>query len=153
MSQKKFSFDSKPVCIILIVLCVFLTFVLYMQRRTRSHYREAAKLPFYNIQPADVADGTWRGKTYTSFLHVQLDVTVKDGRLTNIEIIENEGSGGHRIAPLLDEMIAQNNSVVQAVKGDELASIVFIACLDDALFKGLPLERQNELKKTDDEKK
>ena len=134
MPGKKFSFESKPVRIFLIILCVVLTFVLYMQRRTRNYYKEAAKLPFYNVQPADVADGTYRGKTYTRFLHVQLDVTVESGKLTKIEIIENEGTGGKKITPLLDEMIAQNTSVVPALKGDELASIVFI---DDALHKGI----------------
>ena len=137
MPGKKFSFDSKPVRIILIILCVVLSFILYMQRRTRNYYKEAAKLPFYNIHPVDVADGTYHGKTYTSFLHVQLDVTVESGKLTKIEIIENEGTGGKKITPLLDEMIAQNDSVVPALKGDELASIVFIACVDDALHKGI----------------
>lgn len=137
MPGKKFSFESKPVRIFLIILCVVLTFVLYMQRRTRNYYKEAAKLPFYNVQPADVADGTYRGKTYTRFLHVQLDVTVESGKLTKIEIIENEGTGGKKITPLLDEMIAQNTSVVPALNGDELASIVFIACVDDALHKGI----------------
>ena len=137
MPGKKFSFESKPVRIFLIILCVVLTFVLYMQRRTRNYYKEAAKLPFYNVQPADVADGTYLGKTYTRFLHVQLDVTVESGKLTKIEIIENEGTGGKKITPLLDEMIAQNTSVVPALKGDELASIVFIACVDDALHKGI----------------
>ena len=137
MPGKKFSFESKPVRIFLIILCVVLTFVLYMQRRTRNYYKEAAKLPFYNVKPADVADGTYRGKTYTRFLHVQLDVTVESGKLTKIEIIENEGTGGKKITPLLDEMIAQNTSVVPALKGDELASIVFIACVDDALHKGI----------------
>ena len=137
MPQKKFSLDSKPVRIFLIVLCVVLTFILYFQRRTKNYYKEAAQLPFYNVQPAEVADGTYRGKTYTSFLHVQLDVTVQDGTITTIQIIENEGLGGKKITPLLDEIIAQNNSVVPALKGDELGSIVFIACVDDALHKGV----------------
>ena len=151
MSNKKFSLDSKPLRIVLIILCVLLSLIIYKQRRTRNNYKEAAKLTFYNIQPADVADGTYRGKAYTSFLHVQLDVTVQSGKLTKIDIVENEGLGGKQITPLLDEMILQNNSVVAALKGDELASIVFIACVDDALFNGLPESRQLELKKSGDE--
>ena len=109
-----------------------------MQRRTRNYYKQAAKLPFYNVQPEQVEDGTYRGKIYTNFLHVQLDVTVTDHKLTKIDIIENEGAYGKKVAPILDEMIAQNSSVVQAVQGEELASIVFVACVDDALRKGAP---------------
>ncbi len=148
----KSKLSSKTIRTVLIVICVILSFIMYMQKRTKNYYKEAAKLPFYNVQPCDVADGTYHGKTYTRFLHVQLDVTVQSGKLTRIDIVENEGIGGKKITPLLDEMIAQNNSVVTAIKGDELASIVFIACVDDALFQGLPEEKQDELKKTDDKK-
>ena len=134
----KLKFDSKIIRTVLIVICVILSLIMYMQRRTRNYYKQAAKLPFYNIQAADVPDGTYRGKVYTSFMHVQLDVTVADGKLTSIEIVENEGAYGKKVAPILDEMIAQNSSVVPAVKGEELASIVFVACVDDALKKGVP---------------
>ena len=133
----KFNFDSKLIRAILIIICVVLTFMMYMQRRTRNYYKQAAKLPFYNVQPAAVPDGTYRGKVYTNFLHVQLDVTVKDQKLTKIDIIENEGAFGKKVSPILDKMISENSSVVQAVEGEELASIVFVACVDDALFNGL----------------
>ena len=133
---------SKILYVILIAACILLTFLMYRQRHIRKLYRQAAKLPFYNIQAQDVEDGTWRGKVYTSFLHVQLDVTVQDHKITKIDIIENEGAYGKKIEPLLDEIIAQNESVVHAVKGDELASIVFIACVDNALYQGTK-EAQN----------
>ena len=133
---------NKIITAILIAACVILTLTMYMQRRTRNYYKQAAKLPFYNVQPADVADGTYRGKVYTQFMHVQLDVTVESGCLTKIEIIENEGAYGKKVAPIIDEMIAQNSSVVAAIKGEELASIVFVACVDDALHKGVPDDGQ-----------
>ena len=129
---------SKIIKTVLIVICVILTFIMYQQRRTRSYYKQAAKLPFYNVQPEQVEDGTYRGKMYTRFLHAQVDVTVADHKLTKIEIVENEGSFGKKIEPLFDKMIEQNTSVVEAVEGEELASIVFIACVDDALKKGTP---------------
>ena len=133
----KFQFDSKITRSILIVICIILTLIMYFQRRTRNYYKQAAKLPFYNIQVEDVLDGTYRGKVYTTFMHVQLDVTVENKRLTRIDIIENEGAYGKKVAPILDEMIAENSSVVPAVQKEELASIVFVACVDDALRKGV----------------
>ena len=144
----KFQSDSKALRTVLIVICVILTFVMYMQRRTRNYYKQASKLAFYNVQPADVPDGTYRGKVYTSFMHVQLDVSVADGKLTKIQIIENEGAYGKKVAPIIDKMIAQNTSVVPAVKGEELASIVFVACVDDALYNGLSDEQKAKLSET-----
>lgn len=136
---------SKTIRTVLIVICVILSFIMYMQRRTRNNLKQAAKLPFYNVQPSQVPDGTFHGKVYTKFMHVQLDVSVQDGRLTKIEIVENQGAYGKKVQPLLDEMIAQNNTVVPAIKGDEIGSIVFIACVDDALFNGLPDEEKKQL--------
>ncbi len=143
--MKPFTFESKAVRTFLIALCLILSFIMFMQRRTKKYFKEAARLAFYNIQAEEVSDGTYRGKVYTSFMHVQLDVTVKDKKLSQITIIENEGIGGKKIQPLLDEMIAQNNTVVPAVKKEELASIVFIACADNALFTGLPEEKKAQL--------
>ena len=141
----KSKLSSNTIRTVLIVICVILSFVMYMQRRTRNNLKQAAKLPFYNVQPAQVPDGTYHGKVYTSFMHVQVDVSVQDGRFTKIEIVENQGAYGQKIAPLINEMIAQNNTVVPAIKGDEIGSIVFIACVDDALFNGLPDEQKNQL--------
>lgn len=146
--QSKSNRNSKILRTILIIICVVLTFIMYMQRRTRNYYKQAAKLPFYNVQVQDVPDGTYRGKVYTNFMHVQLDVTVNDGKLTTIEIVENEGAYGKKVAPIIDEMIEQNTSVVTAVKGEELASIVFVACVDDALYQGLSDEQKNKLSET-----
>lgn len=141
----KSKLGSKTLRTVLIVICVILSFIMYMQRRTRKNLKQAAKLPFYNVQPAQVPDGTFHGKVYTKFMHVQLDVSVQEGRLTKIEIVENQGAYGKKVQPLLDEMIAQNNTVVPAIKGDEIGSIVFIACVDDALFNGLPDDEKKQL--------
>lgn len=141
----KSKLGSKTIRTVLIVICVILSFIMYMQRRTRNNLKQAAKLPFYNVQPSQVPDGTFHGKVYTKFMHVQLDVSVQGGRLTKIEIVENQGAYGKKVQPLLDEMIAQNNTVVPAIKGDEIGSIVFIACVDDALFNGLPDDEKKQL--------
>lgn len=141
----KSKLGSKTLRTVLIVICVILSFIMYMQRRTRNNLKQAAKLPFYNVQPSQVPDGTFHGKVYTKFMHVQLDVSVQEGRLTKIEIVENQGAYGKKVQPLLDEMIAQNNTVVPAIKGDEIGSIVFIACVDDALFNGLPDDEKKQL--------
>ena len=84
----KSKLSSNTIRTVLIVICVILSFVMYMQRRTRNNLKQAAKLPFYNVQPAQVPDGTYHGKVYTSFMHVQVDVSVQDGRFTKIEIVE-----------------------------------------------------------------
>ena len=120
---------------------VFVMFCSYLIVRHKSQVQEAKNLPFYNTPLEAVADGTYYGKTYTKFLHVQLEVTVQDHQLKEIKIIENKGSQGQKIQPIIQEMIKQNKVVVPAIKGEELASLVFISCVDTALHSGISQDK------------
>lgn len=104
--------------------------------RRRANITEAAKLPFYNVELSEVEDGEYYGKTYTSFLHLQLKVFVQNHTITNIEVIESEGIDSETAKPILQDMIAQNKVVVKAIKGAELGSLVYISCVDGALYNG-----------------
>lgn len=139
--------DKKPVLYGLIVLCVILLFISYMQQKTRKQMKEVAKLPFYDVSVDEVPDGTYEGETFTSFMHVKLLVTVQNHQIMDIQVLENEGSRGQHVEPILKRMIQENKSVVPAEKGEEIASIVFISCVDDALSKAIskPLENSSKL--------
>ena len=115
---------------------VFVMFCSYLIVRHKNQVLEAKYLPFYNTSLEAVDDGTYYGKTYTKFLHVQLEVTVQNHQLQNIKVLENKGSQGQNAEPILQEMIKQNKIVVPAIKGEELASLVFISCVDTALHSG-----------------
>ena len=116
---------------------VFVMFCGYLILRHKNQITEAKNLPFYNVSLEQVEDGTYTGKTYTSFMHVQLEVTVKNHTLASINVIENKGSKGQKVEPILQTMIEQNKTVVPAIKGEELASLVFISCVDTALHNSL----------------
>lgn len=119
------------VAVIFVMFCGFLIF------RHKNQVLETKNLPFYNVALETVADGTYLGKTYTSFMHVQLEVTVQNHQLVDIKVVENKGSQGQKVEPIIQEMIKQNKSVVSAIKGEELASLVFISCVDNALKQGV----------------
>lgn len=134
----KLNLDSKISKIVMIAICVVLLAVSYSQRKTRGQIEEAKQLPFFNTKLENVADGTYTGKTVSSFLTVQLEVTVKNHQIQDIQILEKKGSKGKKVDPIIHSMIQNNNSVVPAIDGEELASLVFISCCDDALRKGTP---------------
>ena len=136
----KINSDSKFFKYGLILVCLVLLIILYSQKRTRSQYAEAKQLPFYNTAIESVADGVYVGKTDTSFCHVQLEVTVENHQIKNITILEKKGSKGKNVDSIIQEMIEQNKTVVPAIKGEELASLVFISCADNAIHQGLNYE-------------
>ncbi len=122
--------------ILAVVAVLFLMAGGWLIARRKANITEAAKLPFYNVDLSEVEDGEYYGKTYTTFLHLQLKVFVQNHTITNIEVIEAEGIDSETAKPILKEMINQNKVVVPAIKGAELGSLVYISCVDGALYAG-----------------
>lgn len=132
----KINLDSKTTKTTLIILCVILLIISYFQKKTRNQYEEAKKLPFFNTKLENVADGNYIGKTTSSFLTLQLEVSVENHQIKDIQILEKKGSKGKKADKIIESMIEKNQSVVPAIPGEELASLIFISCCDDALRKG-----------------
>lgn len=122
--------------ILAVVAVLFLMAGGWLIARRKANITEAAKLPFYNVDLSEVEDGEYYGKTYTTFLHLQLKVFVQNYTITNIEVIEAEGIDSETAKPIIKEMINQNKVVVPAIKGAELGSLVYISCVDGALYGG-----------------
>ena len=109
----------------------------YILNRRKSHVNEATKLPYYNVTLEQVPDGTFSARTKTSFLHIELTVTVQDHQIKDIKIIESEGIDSQTAKPILEKIKQENKTAVQAIKGAELGSLVYISCVDSALYKAI----------------
>jgi len=132
---------EKALPVVAALVIIFGTLLIY---RGKGKSREAVNLPYYSYSLDEVSDGVYTGKTYTKFMHLQLEVTVENHQIKKIDVIENEGSQGYKAAAIVDTMIEQNKIAVPAVKGDQLGSLVFISCVNTALLEGLPVERKKQ---------
>lgn len=112
---------------------LFLMFGAYLISKQKSRTTEATHLPFYNVKLEDVEDGIYHNRTETSFMFVEVEVTVENHQFKDIKIIESEGVDCESAKPIVQEMIKQNKTVVKAIKGAELGSLVYISCVDGAL--------------------
>lgn len=119
--------------IIMICALIFIMVAGYLVARNKKNYHEAMRLPFYNVDMEMVEDGVYYGKTYTSFMRLQLNVFVQDHKLVKIEVLENAGIDGETAKPILDKMIDENKIVVPAIKGSELGSLQYISCVSTAI--------------------
>ncbi len=127
-----------------IIALVFIIGAGYFVNRHKVQIREAYKLPFYEVDLQNVEDGVYYGKTYTSFLHVQLNVSVENHKITNIEVLESEGIDGETAKPVLQKMIEENKVAVPAIKHAELGSLVYISCVSCALSEDGLSENSDE---------
>lgn len=134
MEKKK---DSELLKILMLAVCILLIIASVFIKKKRNNLNEAKNLPFFNTQLETVKDGVYENSTYTSFLHVKLTVTVQNHIIKDITILENKGSYGQKVSPITDKMIEQNKVVVPLIEKEEIASLVFISCVDGALHKGI----------------
>ena len=123
--------------ILMLVALVFLMTGGYFVSRKKARLREATSLPFYKIEMSQIADGEYYGKTYTTFLHLQLKLIVEDHKIKDIQVLESEGIDSETARPIIQEMIKRNNVVVPAIKKAELGSLVYISCASSALNEAL----------------
>ncbi len=134
MKNKKIIPGKEMTSILMLLALISLMAGGYIISRRKVRLKEAAALPFHKIEMSQVADGEYEGKTYTSFLHLQLKVIVENHQLKDIQVIENEGIDGETARPILQKMIEENKIVVPAVKGAEIGSLVYISCVSSALY-------------------
>jgi uncharacterized protein with FMN-binding domain len=119
-----------------ILVCVLLMIAFYFINLKRQRITELSKLEFKNTQIETVADGTYFGKCKTSFMYVEVEVCVKDGRFEKISIVDSKGFKGKNAELILDNMVKENKILVSPIEHEELYSIVFYVAVDDAVRKG-----------------
>jgi uncharacterized protein with FMN-binding domain len=96
---------------------------------------------YEQIEPADLAaleDGVYNGKAGGFICSMDLNVTVKDHRITDISINRQVNGGGKYKAPGMTDRIVQAQSVeVDAVSGATLTSETILVAVNRALTGGL----------------
>lgn len=133
-AKKDYSMYLMAAAIIVLLFCSYLV----AQRKWR--FKEVSSLPFYNTNLETVEDGVYHNRTETSFLHLELEVTVENHKIVKIDVLDNDGIDGEKARPILDKMIAENKVVVSGIKGADLGSVQYISCVDCALHGGAKKE-------------
>lgn len=129
--------------IVLIAFCLILLFVSYMNVRKRKQIIEVKNLPFTNVSVENVQDGTYIGDIATSFLCIKVQVTVEDKKITDIQLIEKSGTKlTDKSDILFENMIKENKAFVSVIEDEELISLVYICCVDNALSQGVLKESE-----------
>lgn len=124
---------NKSTKILALIAVVFIMLCAFIVNKKRDKITEATKLPFYNTNLAQVDDGTYTGKCYTSFAHVQLEIQVADHQFKEIKVLECDGLEAVKAKEIVNVMKQKNATVVPAIKGAEIGSMVFISAADDAI--------------------
>ena len=69
------------------------------------------------------------------FIRAKVAVTVQDGAITGIELLEHKNGRGEAAETVLEEIVSQQRIAVDAVSGATNSSIVLEKAVENALTK------------------
>ena len=130
---------KKTALIMISALLVIGIFAGGLYLKSISDYKaKVDALTFDEIDLTKVEDGVYEGQCDTGVVRARVQVTVRDHRLESIELLEHENGRGAPAEAILDQMVEEQTTAVDAVSGATCSSKVIRKAVENALSAGLP---------------
>lgn len=118
--------------IMLLLLVGFVWGILYL--KSVADYKKAVKeTTFEDINISDIPDGVYVGEYDVNFIYAEVEVTVQNGEITNINILEHRHERGKTAEVIADSMVDEQKIDVDAISGATNSSIVIKKAVENAL--------------------
>ena len=116
---------NKAVLIVISALLVIGLFAGGLYLKSISDYKaKVAALTFDEIDLTKVEDGVYEGQCDTGIVRVRVQVTIRNHQLESIELLEHENGRGTPAEAILDQMVQNQTTAVDAVSGATCSSKV-----------------------------
>ncbi|MBO4883384.1 MAG: FMN-binding protein [Lachnospiraceae bacterium] len=112
------------------IIALFVGLILSVIIKQAGELKSIDKTP---VDISEVPDGVYEGYSETTLVKVRVRVTVADGRIENIEILEHECGRGKPAESIVANMKTGNTVEVDAVSGATVSSEVIKAAVRNAL--------------------
>ena len=133
------SISRKKIVMILIMLFLLLASIFgtaYIDRV--GEYKRAVKeTTIEEVNISDISDGVYIGEYDVNFIYAKVEVTVQNGEITDIIILEHRHEHGKAAETVINEIVDEQRIDVDAVSGATNSSIVIKKAVENALKSGL----------------
>lgn len=103
-----------------------------------ADYKKAVKeTTFEEINIWDISDGVYIGEYDVNFIYAKVEVTVHNGEITNINILEHMHERGKTAEAITNEIVDEQKIDVDAISGATNSSTVVKKAVENALKSGL----------------
>ena len=122
--------------IILLLLLIGLICGLVYLKKVADYKRAVGETTFGEIDIADVSDGIYIGEYDVNFIYAKVEVTVEDGEIVSINILEHRHERGKAAETVIEKIIEEQKIDVDAVSGATNSSTVIKKAVENALKGG-----------------
>ena len=118
--------------IMFLLLVGFVLGILYL--KSVADYRKAVReTTFEDINISDIPDGVYVGEYDVDFIYAKVEVTVQNGEITNINILEYRHERGKTAEVITDSIVDEQKIDVDAISGATNSSTVIKKAVENAL--------------------
>ena len=122
--------------IMLLLLVGLVCGIIYL--KNVADYKKAVKeTTFEEINISDISDGIYVGEYDVNFIYAKVEVTVQNGEITNINILEHKNERGKTAEAITNKIINEQRIDVDAISGATNSSTVIKKAVENALKSGL----------------
>jgi uncharacterized protein with FMN-binding domain len=127
---------SKKKVISFIILFLFLVGLIWgaVYLKKVADYKQAVKeTAFDEIDVANVSDGIYIGEYDVNFIYAKVGVTVEEGKIVSINILEHRHERGKSAEIVIEKIIEEQRIDVDAISGATNSSTVIKKAVENAL--------------------
>lgn len=131
--REKFSRKRVVMCIAtFIILIALVSAVVYLQ--SVADYQKAVReTAIKEVDFSTIPDGVYVGEYDVNFIYAKVEVTVQNGEMTDIVILEHKQERGKAAEAVATKMVAEQKIDVDAVSGATNSSTVIKKAVENAL--------------------
>ena len=126
------------VIILLLLLIGLICGAVYL-KKVADYKRAVVETTIGEIDIADVSDGIYIGEYDVNFIYAKVEVTVEDGEIVSINILEHRHERGKAAETVIEKIIEEQKIDVDAVSGATNSSTVIKKAVENALKGGLKI--------------
>lgn len=123
--------------IIMLLLLVGLVLGIIYLKNVVDYKRAVKETTFEEINISDISDGIYIGEYDVNFIYAKVEVTVQNGEITNINILEHRHERGKTAEAITNKIVDEQRIDVDAISGATNSSTVIKKAVENALKSGL----------------
>ncbi len=124
-------------CAVMLFLLVGLVWGVYYLESVTDYKQAVKETTFEEINISDISDGVYIGEYDVDFIYAKVEVTVQNGEITNINILEHRHERGKAAEAITNKIVDEQKIDVDAISGATNSSTVIKKAVENALKNGL----------------
>lgn len=120
-------------CVVVLLFLIALICTAVYLKSVADYKRAVKETAIRDIDISEIPDGIYVGEYDVNFIYAKVEVTVQDGAITDITILQHKNGRGKSAEIITDRIIEEQKTDVDAISGATNSSVVIKKAVENAL--------------------